>query len=92
MVTGATRGNLLHWIKLSGDHFRHTDGHSKILGYCFDGYPIYGPYGYSDYNDPSSTVVRMTSSYQYFSTEPTGRGFLYGAQTAGTFVNDRVSK
>jgi hypothetical protein len=30
----------------------------------------------------------MTSSYQYYSTEPTGRGYLYGAKTAGTFIND----
>ena len=30
------------------DRSRHTDGHSKILGMSFDGYPIYGPYGKSD--------------------------------------------
>ena len=28
------------------DYSRHADGHSKILGMAFDGYPIYGPYGY----------------------------------------------
>lgn len=32
----------------SGDHLRHPDGHSKILGLSYDGYPIYGPYGYSN--------------------------------------------
>ena len=72
----------------SGDHFRHADGHSKILGYCFDGYPIYGPFAYSDYNDPLSVVTRMTSSYTTYSTEPAGRGYLYAEKTAGTFVND----
>ena len=30
----------------NGDKLRHTDGHSKILGISYDGYPIYGPYGY----------------------------------------------
>jgi hypothetical protein len=72
----------------SGDYFRHADGHSKILGYCFDGYPIYGPFGYSDFNDPLSVVTRMTSSYQFYSSEPPGRGYLYAEKTAGTFVND----
>ena len=73
---------------LGGDLFRHTDGHSKIVGYAFDGYPIYGPYGYSDFNDPASVVVRMTSSYQYYSSERPGRGYLYSEKTAGSFVND----
>ena len=71
-----------------GDKFRHTDGHSKIIGYCFDGYPIYGPYGYSDPTNVLSSVIRMTSSYQYYSTEPTGRGYTYAEKAAGTFVND----
>jgi hypothetical protein len=38
-------------------------GHSPILGWSFDGYPIYGPYGYSNPNDPYSTVRRMISGY-----------------------------
>ena len=37
----------------SGDHFRHADGHSKILGYCFDGYPFTVLLHIPDYNDPS---------------------------------------
>jgi hypothetical protein len=43
------------------DYSRHTDGHSKILGVSFDGYPIYGPWGYNT----SGNVVRMTTSYRY---------------------------
>ena len=89
MVTGASPTPTYYTgTNFGGDHFRHANGHSKILGYCFDGYPIYGPFGYSDYNDPASTVVRMTSSYQTFATEPAGRGYLYGDKTAGTFIND----
>jgi hypothetical protein len=72
----------------SGDLFRHADGHSKIVGYAFDGYPIYGPYAYSDFNDPASVVTRMTSSYQLYSSERPGRGFLYSEKTAGKFIND----
>lgn len=39
-------------------------GHSPILGWNFDGFPFYGPYGYSDPLDPDSGVRRMISGYQ----------------------------
>lgn len=39
-------------------------GHSPIVGYAYDGYPIYGPYGYDDPFDPNSNITRMTSGYQ----------------------------
>jgi len=41
-----------------------TDGHSKLLGFAADGYPIYGPYGYVDPENAASGVTKMTSSYQ----------------------------
>ena len=37
--------------------------HSPILGWVRDGYPIYGPYGYDDPDDATSTVRRMISGY-----------------------------
>jgi len=37
--------------------------HSPILGWSFDGYPIYGPYGYSSALDPNSTVKRMRTGF-----------------------------
>lgn len=37
--------------------------HSPILGWAQDGYPIYGPYGYSDPANPASPVKRMQSSF-----------------------------
>ncbi len=37
--------------------------HSPILGYAYDGNPIYGPYGYSDAVDSSSPITLMSSSY-----------------------------
>ena len=36
--------------------------HSPILGYMFDGYPLYGPYGFSDTNGTGS-IRRMVSGY-----------------------------
>ena len=50
-----------------GDKFRHIDGHSKILGYCFDGYPIYGPYAYATGTDNYSEGIQRTSRYKIFS-------------------------
>ena len=38
--------------------------HSPILGWVNDGYPLYGPYGFSDPNDPDSPVSRMRSGFQ----------------------------
>lgn len=38
--------------------------HSPIIGYAFDGYPIYGAYGYSNPTNASSSIKRMTPSYQ----------------------------
>ncbi len=38
--------------------------HSPIIGWFRDGLPLYGPYGYSDSNDATSTVRRMISGYQ----------------------------
>lgn len=36
--------------------------HSPIIGYAFDGYPIYGPFAYEN-TDGSGAIVRMESSY-----------------------------
>lgn len=54
------------WSAISGftTGYRHLDGHSKILGWAIDGYPIYGPYGYQDPLSTNSLVVRMRSSYE----------------------------
>lgn len=37
--------------------------HSPILGWTDDGYPVYGPYGYSDPKNPASGVRRMVSGF-----------------------------
>jgi hypothetical protein len=38
--------------------------HSPIVAWAADGLPVYGPYGYSDPNDASSGIRRMTSGYR----------------------------
>jgi len=37
--------------------------HSPILGWCYDGYPIYGPYAFSDPTNPNSPIRRMRSGF-----------------------------
>jgi hypothetical protein len=37
--------------------------HSPILGWVADGYPIYGPYGYSSASNSASGIRRMISGY-----------------------------
>ena len=37
--------------------------HSPIVGYAFDGYPIYGPYGYTTAMNASSGISRMKTGY-----------------------------
>jgi hypothetical protein len=40
-----------------------TGNHSPILGWMNDGFPLYGPYGFSNPDDPASPVRRMTSGF-----------------------------
>jgi hypothetical protein len=47
--------------------YRESSGapvkHSPILGWMHDGYPLYGPYGFSNATNPASGVRRMVSGY-----------------------------
>lgn len=38
--------------------------HSPLIGFAFDGYPVYGSYGYSDPNDVNSAIKRMEPGWQ----------------------------
>ena len=54
---------------------------SPLLGFAFDGFPIYGPYGYAN-ADGTGGIARMTSSYQQRSI--TQRHALSGGATLPT--------
>lgn len=54
--------------------------HSPIVGWAFDGWPIYGPFGYADADDAGSGIVRMTPSWQLRSI--TSRTTLYDGTPA----------
>lgn len=62
---------------LLGDHvdfdettrkYRESTGpvvrHSPILGWVRDGFPVYGPYGFSEATHAASPIRRMTSGFQ----------------------------
>lgn len=75
----------------NGDILRHPDGHSKIIGFAFDGFPIYGPYGYVDSWNNLSGIASVSSSYEVRDIEVANRP-QYGNTTqnppAGSLIQD----
>lgn len=63
-----------------------TKVHSPIIGYAYDGNPIYGPFGYSDPADNSSAIVRLQSGYSLKSNRVNGPDT--STYPLGTFVDD----
>lgn len=63
VATGTAEISLISY--LSGG-LQHNDGHSKILGWSLDGYPVYGPYGYNLPLDSNSGIRSMVSSYSVY--------------------------
>lgn len=68
----------------------HPDGHSKILGISLDGFPIYGPYGYTIPTSSTSGVKSLSSGYvlkdpSYRVGTPASNLTTY---PMGTFVQD----
>jgi hypothetical protein len=43
--------------------YNSSSSHSPIIGWAFDGYPVYGPFGYTSANDSSSAIKRMMTGY-----------------------------
>ena len=77
--------------QFNGDALRHPDGHSKVLGVAFDGFPIYGPYGYIEPFGVLTGIKTMQPSYQLKPTEAVGRpayGNTLQNPPAGSFMQD----
>ena len=60
--------------------------HSPILGFAYDGNPIYGPYGYENPLDSTSTINRIRSAYR-IKTDRIG-GPDTNVYSLGTFIED----
>lgn len=74
VVEGASFDECLGHPAPNGEYHHHlnpvclydqtnTSDHSPIIGYAFDGYPIYGAYGYKN-SDGSGGIGRMRSGYR----------------------------
>ena len=67
--------------------FNQIIGHSPIVGWAYDGNPIYGPFGYSDPSNINSDLKILKPSYvtdiNRVKNRPTG-------YSAGFFVEDHV--
>jgi len=72
------------------DSKNFTSGHSKILGFAFDGFPIYGPYGYQSPFNSGSAIVKMRSSYdkRSINDESEDRKALRDTYPMGSFIED----
>ena len=70
-------------------NYFNDDGteHSPIIGWAYDGNPIYGPYGLSDADNIQSASRRMVSSYKLDSTRVNNRPSLTDYE-AGFFIED----
>ncbi len=67
--------------------FSNITGHSPIVGWAYDGNPIYGPFGYSDPSNINSALKIITPSYVTDVNRIINRPPGY---SAGFFVEDHV--
>jgi len=65
----------------------NSNNHSPIIGYAYDGNPIYGPYGYSNPLNPSSSVERMGSSWRLKTARDFGGPDIV-TYPLGSFIED----
>ena len=85
-----------HHVDHIGVHTADPTSHSPIVGYAYDGFPIYGPYGFSDPSDATSTIQRIATSYQLRnitdrSTLPDGTaatGPTFSEYALGKYIED----
>ena len=63
-----------------------TKTHSPIIGFAYDGNPIYGPFGYLDPLDATSAIRRQSSSYAIKGSRSNGPAI--SKYPLGTFVDD----
>lgn len=61
--------------------------HSPLIGFGYDGFPIYGAYGYAN-TDGTGGIVRIKSSYQLKTTRGTGIVPSETTWPLGTFRED----
>ena len=71
----------------SNGEFNQITGHSPIIGWAYDGNPIYGPFGYSEPDNINSDLKIVTTSYKTNISQVTNRPTGY---VPGFFVEDFI--
>ena len=64
-----------------------------LLGFAYDGNPIYGPYGYTDPVDSTSAIKRIDSGYRKRTTRSNGPSvatYPLGSFTQDYYYADRL--
>ncbi len=70
---------------IAGQFNDNGNSHSPIIGWAYDGNPIYGPFGYSNPIDFNSQIKRLTSGYYLNTSNITDRPLNFDS---GFFVED----
>jgi len=66
-----------------------TDNHSPVVGWSFDGLPIYGPYGYTEYAANGQVVNNdITNIQSGFKLKENNRSSGPGGDHTGEFIQD----
>ena len=85
-----TENNLVYGIygystDLASNYGDDGNNHSPIVGWAYDGNPIYGPYGYNDPNDIQSGVGILKTGYTLNSSSVQNRPTTF---SNGFFIED----
>lgn len=81
--------NICDLYAADGLYVIDSTAHAPLIGYAYDGFPIYGAYGSAN-TDGSGGIVRMHSGYQLRditvrNTSPTGAAVSNGAPVNATY-------
>ena len=81
--------NVCNLYDADGLYVINTTQHSPLIGFAYDGFPIYGAYAYKN-TDGTGGITRMKSSYQLRNittrtTSPTGAAVTAGPAVSTTY-------
>jgi len=74
--------NICDLYPADGLYVIDANAHSPLIGYAYDGYPIYGAYAYKN-ADGTGGIARMKTSYQLSTATTRANGPAVG----GTYIN-----
>lgn len=78
--------NICNLYDANGLYMIDSTQHSPLIGYAYDGFPIYGAYGYRDTNGTGG-ITRMKSGYSLRNITTRTTGPNGGTVSAGPAVN-----